>query len=161
MKLEKMTPEKVLEKFQSGYQCVQVVTERGLDALERENKEQILKLISAFGAGHYAKGGTCGAVAGALATIASVYGYTPSEVDSLCPYQREIMVGKLKEFNRRFAAEYGCLSCEGICNVDFTNEKDYLEVRSCGPKGQGILNNCPMAVAKACEIMDDIIKDFV
>ena len=108
-----MTKEQVLEEFDKGYDCCQVVFRYWAEKLNMDT-ELAYKVSSGFGAGMF-QGETCGAVIGAYMALGLKYGSTlPSpEGDE----QRVESIIKDVEFREKFLQKYvqrtyGCRFCD-------------------------------------------------
>ena len=101
-----MTKEQVLEEFDKGYDCCQVVFRYWAEKLNMDT-ELAYKVSSGFGAGMF-QGETCGAVIGAYMALGLKYGSTlPSpEGDE----QRVESIIKDVEFREKFIE-----ALKGIC----------------------------------------------
>ena len=100
-----MTKEQVLEEFDKGYDCCQVVFRYWAEKLNMDT-ELAYKVSSGFGAGMF-QGETCGAVIGAYMALGLKYGSTlPSpEGDE----QRVESIIKDVEFREKFLQKYNSI----------------------------------------------------
>ena len=113
-----MTKEQVLEEFDKGYDCCQVVFRYWAEKLNMDT-ELAYKVSSGFGAGMF-QGETCGAVIGAYMALGLKYGSTlPSpEGDE----QRVESIIKDVEFREKFLQKYNSTMCRELMGADFATK---------------------------------------
>ena len=147
---EKMTAERAFELTSGqGFHCSQVVVMHGCEVLGMD-KDLLLKDSGGFGGGCF-HGDICGAVTGALMMLGAVYGYNqPGQKE-----QNAILVGKIREFEKRFEEKYGALTCTALLggyNITIPEQAKII-------MEQGLNKNCPAMIAGACDILDDMLAE--
>ncbi len=145
---EKMTPERAVELTRGqGFHCSQVVAMHGCEVLGLD-KDLLLKVSAGFGGGCF-HGDICGAVTGALMILGAVYGYNqPGQQE-----QNAILVGKIREFEQKFEAKYGALTCTALLDgYNITIPEQAAVIRE-----KGINKKCPGMIAGACDILDEML----
>lgn len=142
-----MDEKKALAMFGQGFDCSQVVfgefaPELGMD------EETALKTASAFGGGMW-RGQTCGCVTGALMAIGLKFGHSlPGDED-----QKNIMLAKKAQFEAAFQEKWESLSCRGLLGYDLSVPREMKKIMASGL----LTTKCPVLVASACEILEDIL----
>ena len=120
-----MTKEQVLEEFDKGYDCCQVVFRYWAEKLNMDT-ELAYKVSSGFGAGMF-QGETCGAVIGAYMALGLKYGSTlPSpEGDE----QRVESIIKDVEFREKFLQKYNSTMCRELMGADFATKEGAQKIK--------------------------------
>jgi len=104
----------------------------------------VVRMMTGFGGGMQ-RGSTCGAVVGAVAALGWVTGRTePDE-------PRTESAAAVKEFLKRFEAEFGTLSCR---------ELQATYVKEHALKSDGMYRKCTVFVEKAVDIVKEILKEI-
>jgi C_GCAxxG_C_C family probable redox protein len=148
MKIEKVTEEFAADCFKTGIDCSQIVLgyaapKVGLDS------DTALKVSAAFGGGMWC-GRTCGAVSGALMAIGMKYGY--SEPNS--PEQKNAMMTKKAEFEKKFTAAHGSAVCKDILGgLDLSKPEEMNKIM----EKNLLFTLCPKVVCTACKILDETL----
>ena len=139
-----MTKEQVLEEFDKGYDCCQVVFRYWAEKLNMDT-ELAYKVSSGFGAGMF-QGETCGAVIGAYMALGLKYGSTlPSpEGDE----QRVESIIKDVEFREKFLQKYNSTMCR-----DFATKEGAQKIK----EEQKMITFCPQLVADIIDVLEEII----
>ena len=149
---EKMTVEKAAELLGQGFHCSQVVMWHTADFLGLD-KKQALKFSGGLGGGCF-HGDVCGVVSAAVVSLSMKYGYNE-------PYSTEqnaIMVDKIHEFEKRFTQKHGTLLCrELLGGYSFSVPEQAEQIMAGGLTG--IIKNCPVFCADACDILDDMFAE--
>ena len=141
--------EKALDYFNRKFHCSQAVLAAFADECGL-TQEQALKLGSCFGSG-MRKGEVCGACTGALMVLGSLYGqYDISDTES-----RLIANEVNDKMMNRFAQLSGSYICNDLLKCDIST-KEGIEY--------ALDNNlftefCPVMVANAVEILEQIIQE--
>lgn len=148
---EKMTVEKAAELLGQGFHCSQVVVWHTAEDLGLD-KKQALKLAGGLGGGCF-HGDVCGVVTGAIVSLGLKYGYCEANSAE----QNAILVGKVQEFEKRFAEKHGSIVCRELLGGYSFAVPEQAQAIMGGGLG-GILKNCPTYCADACEILDDMLK---
>ena len=152
MAVEKMTLELATDILvNQGFHCPQCVLWHTAEALGMD-KKLALKMSGGLGGGCFA-GGTCGAVAGAVISLGLVYGYNEAGAAE----QNAILISKVQEFEKRFTEKYGTLLCkELLSGWDFSRPGHMEKIMS-----GGLTRNCPQICADVCEILDDMLPEYL
>ena len=102
-----------------------------------------VRMMTGFGGGMQ-RGSTCGAVIGAVAALGWVTGRTePNQ-------SRTESATAVREFLKRFEAEFGVLSCR---------ELQATYVREHALKSDGMYRRCTVFVEKAVELVQEILTE--
>lgn len=140
--------DRALGLFKQGYSCSQAVVavfaeDHGLPIATA------LRLSQGFGGGMARLAGTCGAVTGAIIIIGLKHGRTRPEDDAA----KERTYALVQELVRRFRARHGALDCRDLLGCDIGT-----------PEGRKIIadqklhdDTCPLLVASAVEILEDVL----
>ena len=146
-----LTEKQILQQFQTGYDCAQIIWLFYAPALELSESEA-LEYASASGTGVFRRK-DCGALDGAASVLKMFYGYSPFDEYESDPCVDE----KLHELKTRFADINGAVTCSALLGMDLTTADD---VDFSSP--DTILSaHCPGYVASALSLIDDIIgRDF-
>ena len=144
-----MTKEQVLEEFDKGYDCCQVVFRYWAEKLNMDT-ELAYKVSSGFGAGMF-QGETCGAVIGAYMALGLKYGSTlPSpEGDE----QRVESIIKDVEFREKFLQKYNSTMCRELMGADFSTKEGAQKIK----EEQKMITFCPQLVADIIDVLEEII----
>jgi C_GCAxxG_C_C family probable redox protein len=132
--------------FQSGFNCAQAIVriygpEYGLSALDA------LKVSCGFGGG-MRRGGTCGAVTGALMVVGLRYG--PEEVSDTSA--KDEVYSKVTDFCRRFEARCDSIICRELLGCDISTKEGMKKAR----KNNLFKTICPKMVETAAEILEEM-----
>lgn len=143
------TVEQVAKDFETGFDCSQVVAdyfaeEMGLSA------ENARKVSACFGGG-CARGGTCGAVVGAMMVLGMKYG----QYDADHMEQKETMARKQGEFFAAFSKEYGSSLCRDLLGHDISLPGEFDKVLEEGT----MMTLCPRIVRDTIRITETILKE--
>ena len=141
--------EKAIECFKDNLHCSQSV----LAAFAEEcgiTEEQEFRLGSCFGSG-MRKGNVCGACTGALMVLGALYGQSDSsDIDS------RMLANKVNdEMMERFAEKCGSYICNDLlkCDISTPEGVEYA-------KDNNLFTEfCPIMVANAVDILEEIIKE--
>ena len=101
-----------------------------------------VRMMTGFGGGMQ-RGSTCGAVIGAVAALSWATGRTEPDAS------RVESAAAVREFLKRFEAEFGTLSCK---------ELQATYVKEHALKSDGMYRKCTVFVEKAIEIAKDILS---
>ena len=132
--------------FQSGFNCSQAIVrtygpEYGLSALDA------LKVSCGFGGG-MRRGGTCGAVTGALMVLGLRYG--PKDVSDTSA--KNNVYSRVTEFCRRYESRCGYINCRDLLGCDISTEEGMKKAR----KNNLFKTVCPRMVETAAEILEEM-----
>jgi C_GCAxxG_C_C family probable redox protein len=132
--------------FESGFNCSQAIVrtygpEYGLSALDA------LKVSCGFGGG-MRRGGTCGAVTGALMVLGLRYG--PKDVSDTSA--KNEVYSKVTEFCRRYEARCDTIICRELLGCDISIEEGMEKAR----KNNLFKTVCPKMVQTAAEILEEM-----
>ena len=145
----KMTEQEMMEMFAGGFDCSQVALVSVADRLGID-REEALKLSSAFGGGMYA-GETCGAVTGALIAIGYKYGhFKPGDAES-----KERLIGKIKEFSAAFCEQLGSTMCRDLLGYNIGDPEELAIIL----EENIMMEKCPVITATAVEILDNMLSE--
>jgi C_GCAxxG_C_C family probable redox protein len=136
-------------RFKDGYACSQAVfctygEDLGID------HQTALKVSAAF-AGGMRVGATCGAVTGALMAIGLKSGTASCEKIS----GRKVAYALTQRFHAAFLARHPSLLCKDLLGADLGTP----EGRSIAESQDMFRLKCPMFVASAAEILEDLFKE--
>ena len=134
MEIRKVSEEFAVECFKGGIDCSQIVMGYAANKLGI-NPDEAMRLAAAFGGGMW-QGRTCGCVVAALMALGYKYGY--SEPGSTA--QKNELLAKKAEFERRFAEAHKSVVCR-----ERIMEKNLL------------FTVCPKAVCTTCALLDDLL----
>lgn len=144
-----MTKEQVLEQFDKGFDCAQVVLGYWAEKLGLE-KEMAHKISSGFGAGMY-QGETCGAIIGAYMAIGLKYGHCDSGKSG--DDQRVQSIIKNVQFRQNFLEKYDSTMCRDLLGADMSTMEGAKYIRE-----KQLMNTfCPQLVADVIDILDEIM----
>ncbi len=141
--------EKALSYFDEKFHCSQSVLAAYADECGL-TEENALKLGACFGGG-MRKGEVCGACTGALMVLGALYGQSdPSDIDS------RMLTNKVNdEMMERFAKKCGSYICNDLlkCDISTPEGVEYA-------KDNNLFTEfCPIMVANAVDILEEIIKE--
>jgi len=103
-----------------------------------------VRMMTGFGGGMQ-RGSTCGAVIGAVAALSWATGRTEPD------QSRTKSAAVVREFLKRFEAEFGVLSCR---------ELQATYVKEHALKSDGMYRKCTVFVEKAVDIVKEILKEI-
>lgn len=141
--------EKALELFKGGYNCCQSVLaavseDFGLDA------ETAVRLATGFGVG-FSRGGTCGAVSGAVMLLGLAGGGGgPENVG-----RKTATYARTREFYSRFIERNGSLVCRDLLGLDPSTPDGLAAAR----EKNCFSTTCRFLVTDAVRLAQDIIKE--
>lgn len=133
--------------FADGFDCAQAVFSHFAEDLDLD-EELALKIAAGFGGGMH-QGDMCGCVTGGLMALGLKFGFSEAG-DTI---GKDIMNRKAQEFERRMREALGGLRCRELLGVDVGTPEGKLEAGSVIPV------RCPGFVAKACEILEELLED--
>ena len=141
--------EKALSYFSEKFHCSQSVLAAFADECGL-TEEKALKLGACFGGG-MRKGEVCGACTGALMVLGALYGQSDSsDIDS------RMLANKVNdEMMERFAEKCGSYICNDLlkCDISTPEGVEYA-------KDNNLFTEfCPIMVANAVDILEEIIKE--
>jgi len=130
--------------YNGGLNCAESTVRCLIEAGVIEAPMDVVRMMTGFGGGMQ-RGSTCGAVVGAVAALGWVTGRTePDE-------PRTESAAAVKEFLKRFEAEFGTLSCR---------ELQATYVKEHALKSDGMYRKCTVFVEKAVDIVKEILKEI-
>ena len=141
--------EKALSYFSEKFHCSQSVLAAFADECGL-TEEKALKLGACFGGG-MRKGEVCGACTGALMVLGAVYGQSDSsDIDS------RMLANKVNdEMMERFAEKCGSYICNDLLKCDISTPEGAEYARD----NNLFTEFCPVMVANAVDILEEIIKE--
>ena len=132
----------------SGYNCCQAVAAAFSDVTGL-SEAQSLAIGGGFGGGLRC-GEICGAVSGAVMVLCMTHPYT-----DCTDLERKQQIAHLtKEFHRRFKAEFGCERCLDLLQADISDTERFKAA-----KASGVMKKCPVLIAAAVEIVEQILRE--
>jgi len=141
--------EKAVECFHQGFSCAQAIASV-YGAGHNLEREQLLKISTAFGAGMARLSEVCGACTGAFMVIGLKHGRVKAE-DSAA---REKTYALAQEFVKRFKERNKSILCRDLLGADMsTPEGLKLAVSQNLPH-----TRCPRLIKDAAEILEEILK---
>jgi len=130
--------------YNGGLNCAESTVRCLIEEGVIEAPMDVVRMMTGFGGGMQ-RGSTCGAVVGAVAALGWVTGRTePDE-------PRTESAAAVKEFLKRFEAEFGTLSCR---------ELQATYVKEHALKSDGMYRKCTVFVEKAVDIVKEILKEI-
>lgn len=144
-----MTKEDVLEEFDEGYDCCQVVFQYWAQKLGMD-EEIAYKVSSCFGAGML-QGETCGAVVGAYMALGLKYGCCNTGREG--ERQRVESIIKSVQFRQMFTETYPSTMCKDLLGADFSTPDGAQKIR----EEQMMTVFCPQLVADVVNMLEDIM----
>lgn len=133
--------------FEDGFDCAQAVFSHFAEDLDLD-EELALKIAAGFGGGMH-QGDMCGCVTGGLMALGLKYGFSePGDVVG-----KSIMDQKAQEYERRMKEALGGIRCRELLGADVSTPEGKMEA------GNVIPQRCPGFVAKACEILEELLED--
>lgn len=141
--------ESAVNFFNEGFNCAQAVftshcEDFGLD------KKTALKISGAFGGGMGHIGEACGAVTGAFMLIGLKHGKNEAHDNEA----KEKTYALVKEFNRRFVAEFGSVKCKELLPFDISNNDELKKAVEAGV----FRTICPKLVKRSVEIVEEVLS---
>jgi C_GCAxxG_C_C family probable redox protein len=114
------------------------------------DKNLALRLAQGFGGGMHHSGGTCGAVTAAYMVLG-----LSQKISNDKPREKlEANYALMAEFNRRFKALHGSLSCTELCGYDLSLPEKAAEARD----KKVFATVCAGIVRDAVKILEDLLK---
>ena len=144
-----MTKEEVLEAFEQGYDCCQVVFHYWAEKLGLDGK-LAYKISSGFSAGML-QGETCGAIVGAYMALGLKYGFCESGSEG--EEQKVALMIKNLQFRGKFLEKYPSSMCKELLGADFSTREGMQEI---GEK-KLMTTFCPQLVADVMNILEEIM----
>ena len=145
-----MTKEEVLEEFDKGYDCCQVVFHYWAKKLGLDEKTAY-KISTGFGAGML-QGETCGAVVGAYMALGLKYGCYKTGKEG--EEQKVASIIKDVQFREKFLETYPSTMCKELLEADFSTPEGAKKIR----EEQKMITFCPQLVADIIAILENIIE---
>lgn len=148
-RVENMTKDKVLEAFEQGYDCCQVVFHYWAEKLGMDG-ELAYKISTGFGAGML-QGETCGAVIGAYMALGLKYGC--SETGREGEEQKVASIIKNVQFREKLLEKYPSTMCRELLGADFSSREGMKIIK----EKQLMTTFCPQLVADIIDILEEIM----
>ena len=145
-----MLKEEVLEEFDKGYDCCQVVFHYWAKKLGLDEKTAY-KVSTGFGAGML-QGETCGAIIGAYMALGLKYGYY--KTGKAGEEQKVASIIKNIQYRQMFLETYPSTMCKELLNADFATPEGAKKIR----EEQKMVTFCPQLVADIINILERIIE---
>lgn len=142
--------EKALDYFNKEFHCSQAVLAAYADVCGL-TEEKALMLGACFGSG-MRKGEVCGACTGALMVLGALYG----QYDKADAKSRQIS----NEVNDRMMNEFAKANGSYLCNTLLNCDVSTPEGVACAKSNQLFTEFCPKMVARAVDILEQIISDY-
>ena len=143
-----ITIKEVQNYFVQGFDCSQIVVSYFADELGISDK-MAKKVSAAFGGGVF-EGDMCGAYSGALIVIGLKYGHC----EPYTPDIKNLNVGKVMEFKRKFKEKYNSCICKdllgGLCLADPDDMRILTEENT-------LTTFCPKLVVDVIQILEEIL----
>ena len=143
-----ITIKEVQNYFVQGFDCSQIVVSYFADELGISDK-MAKKVSAAFGGGVF-EGYMCGAYSGALIVIGLKYGHC----EPYTPDIKNLNVGKVMEFKRKFKEKYNSCICKdllgGLCLADPDDMRILTEENT-------LTTFCPKLVVDVIQILEEIL----
>ena len=141
--------ETALQLFESGFNCAQssfypFAKNMGI------SKKHALNITTAFGAGIIYRGEMCGAITGAMLAIGLKFGRSEAEDADA----KELTYFLVKELHTKFEKEFGSLHCKHLLGLNDVSAESWAKVN----EDKKFKSNCPLYVAKAVEIANELFK---
>ena len=147
MEIKKISEEFAAEGFKQGIDCSQLVMGYAANKLNI-CPDKALRISAAFGGGMW-QGRTCGCVVGALMALGLKYGYSePNSTE-----QKNLLLAKKAEFEKRFAEAHKSVVCREILGYDLSKPEEMAQIM----EKNLLFTVCPKAVCTACAILDDML----
>ncbi|MBQ8924775.1 MAG: C_GCAxxG_C_C family protein [Clostridia bacterium] len=143
------TVEQVAADFQTGFDCSQVVADYFAEEMGL-SVEEARKVSACFGGG-CGRGGTCGAVVGAMMVLGMKYG----QYDADHMEQKEVMAQKQGAFFDAFSKEYGSSLCRDLLGHDISQPGEFDKVVEEGT----MMTLCPRIVRDTIRMTETILKE--
>lgn len=144
-----MTKEEVLEQFEEGYDCAQVVFHYWAERLGLDGKIAY-KISTGFGAGML-QGETCGAVIGAYMALGLKYGACEQGEEG--EDRKVASIIKDVQFREKLLEKYSSTMCRELLEADFSTPEGSKKIRE-----QKLMTTfCPKLVADVLDILDEIM----
>ena len=137
-----MTKDEILEQFEEGYDCAQVVFHYWAERLGLDGKTAY-KISTGFGAGML-QGETCGAVIGAYMALGLKYG--ACEEGRTGEEQRVAAIIKDVQFRDKLLEKYSSTMCKELLNADFSTSEGAKKIR----QQKRMTAFCPGRVIYSC-----------
>lgn len=145
------TKEAVLDAFEQGYDCCQVVFHYWAKRLGMD-EELAYKVSTGFGAGMF-QGETCGAVIGAYMALGLKYGF--SEPGEKGEEQKVASIIKNTRFRAKLLEKYPSTMCRELLGADFSTREGAKLIR----EKQMMNTFCPQLVSDVIGILEELMND--
>ena len=145
--MEKLTEEKVLQKFGEGFDCSQIVLSQFSERLGLK-EEDALKATACFGGGMW-HGETCGCVVGSLIALGMKYATTKPNDET----GKDKLLKIKAEFEEKFCEKNGSCICKEILGYDLSTEDGMAKIM----EEKLLETKCPKVVISACDILEKMI----
>jgi C_GCAxxG_C_C family probable redox protein len=114
------------------------------------SKKLALSVSQGFGGGMGHTGSVCGAVTGAYMALGLA---SPASVEN-ARQNIDKTYALMGEFNRKFTALHGSLSCTGLTGYDLSKPEEAAKAREKGV----FTTKCPIFVSDAVKIVESLLK---
>lgn len=149
IKKERISKEDVLEEFDQGYDCCQVVFHHWAKRLGVE-EDLAYKVSTGFGAGML-QGETCGAVIGAYMALGLKYGMY--DTGRKGEEQKVASIIKNMQFRNKLLEKYPSSMCKELLGADFSTKEGAQLIR----EKQMMNTFCPQLVSDIIAILEEIM----
>lgn len=141
--------ETAVQLFESGFNCAQSSFYPFAKNMGMSEKHA-LNLTTAFGAGMIYRGEMCGAVTGAMMAIGLKFGRNKADDADA----KDLTYSLVKELHTRFEKEFGSIHCKQLLGMTDISPESWAAVN----EDKKFKSNCPLYVAKAVEIVNELFK---
>lgn len=144
-----MKKEEVLEEFEKGYDCCQVIFHYWAEKMGMDG-DTAYKVSTGFGAGML-QGETCGAVIGAYMALGLKYGHCKTGREG--EDQKVGAVIKNVQFRQKFLELYPSTMCRELLGADFSTPEGAAKIK----EEQKMTTFCPQLVADIIDILEEVM----
>ena len=128
------------------FNCAQAIFSAYAEELGLE-RDQALKVATAFGGGMGRMGGACGAVTGAYLVLGLKYGMVNPDDQA----SKDKTYAAVQAFARQFRERFGALDCRDLLGVDLSAPGGFALARD----QQLFTRRCALFLQAAAEILDE------
>lgn len=144
-----LTNDQVVDSFEQGFDCAQVVLEHYADRFSIDIKE-LRKISTGFGAGCM-RGETCGALIGAYMVLGLLNGVC--ECGEAGQIQKVQSLKVSANFNEEFFKKFGAYTCKELLGADISTKEGAEKIMS-----ENLMNAfCPNLVVEVTRILDSLV----
>ncbi len=144
-----MDENKIIEMFDNGFDCGQIVLSEFSDKLNL-TKKHCYMLASGFGGGYFS-GYTCGAVNGAIVAIGLKYGFYNNNFE-----QKKKNETVVREFIEKFKNIHKSIICKDLLGYNIGTVDGYVKII----EKELICKLCPNFVKTSITIVNDLFDKY-